>query len=112
MSMSSNGKKVDILEYWKTRFEQELQKGMTLEDLQDIYVDLMMSNLSGNDDVTQVPCVVLQIPLYSRDNDGKIVPLNIEEEEEVLDKFQSMGEVDGWMIDGVIQSVTYIENET
>lgn len=103
-----NGKKVTEQEYWRLRLSKIVQDGCKNEDLENLKTDLMFTNLSGNNELVQVPSVILEIPIYDYNENDEVVLLSEQEKEEIEELLFSTEDVKGWSVSNNIQSVTYI----
>ena len=97
------------LQYWNQRLSALVEKGVTREDLQDLYTDLQLDNLFESFDAVQVPALEIHVPLYRINDQDKVEPFSMEEAEEVLMTMEQKKEIDGYVVSGICQSVAYIE---
>lgn len=102
-----NGKEVTEQEYWKLRLSQIIEEGCTVEDLRNLMVDLEMSDLTG-EETYQVPSVILEIPVYTYDENDNIVECDVSEVEEDLERISSVTEVCGYNVYSNRWVMTYI----
>lgn len=90
-----NGKKVTEQEWWKNRLQEVIDGGCSWEDLQTLREDLEMNNLTGQE-CYKVPSVILEIPVYSYDEEDNLIEPSVEEVEEVLNEISEVEEVCGY----------------
>lgn len=103
-----NGNKVTEQEYWRLRLESIIQNGCKNEDLEDLKTDLMFTNLSGNNELVQVPSVILEIPIYDCNENNEVILFSEQEKEEIEELLFSTEDVHGWSVGNTIQSITYV----
>lgn len=105
-----NGKQVTEKEWWTLRLQKVIEGGCDIKELELLKTDLEMSNLVGKD-CYKVPSVILEIPIYDRDENDNIIEHTVSEVEEELQRISSIDEVGGYCVYDNRWVMTYIPKE-